>query len=115
MAIVTIGILAHVDAGKTTLTERILADSGVITAVSAVAAFDLNTRTVNLIEIPLYGDVVAEAERSLRALDGVQSQPRRLARGTRAAHLPTPIVVNTKKRLGARGETRRLPCTHFGR
>jgi ribosomal protection tetracycline resistance protein len=106
MAIVNIGILAHVDAGKTTLTERILVDGGVITVVSAVAAFDLNTHTVNLIDIPRYGDVAAEAERS---------QPRRLACGTHAANFRTSIVVNTMNRLGARGETRRFPCILFGR
>lgn len=95
MAIVNIGILAHVDAGKTTLTERILFEAGVITSVgsvdkgttqtdtmaleqargitiqSAVVSFQLNTRKVNLIDTPGHGDFVAEVERSLRVLDGV--------------------------------------------
>jgi ribosomal protection tetracycline resistance protein len=95
MAIVNIGILAHVDAGKTTLTERILFESGVITSVgsvdkgttqtdtlelerargitiaSAVVSFHLNTLKVNLIDTPGHGDFVAEVERSLRVLDGV--------------------------------------------
>ncbi|MDQ6906729.1 MAG: TetM/TetW/TetO/TetS family tetracycline resistance ribosomal protection protein [Chloroflexota bacterium] len=95
MAIVNIGILAHVDAGKTSLTERILFETGVITAVgsvdkgttqtdtmdlerargitiqSAVVSFQLNTLKVNLIDTPGHADFVAEVERSLRVLDGV--------------------------------------------
>ncbi|MCA1666013.1 MAG: TetM/TetW/TetO/TetS family tetracycline resistance ribosomal protection protein [Thermomicrobia bacterium] len=95
MAIVNIGILAHVDAGKTTLTERILFETGVIASVgsvdkgttqtdttemerargitilSAVVSFPLHTRKVNLIDTPGHTDFVAEVERSLRVLDGV--------------------------------------------
>ena len=95
MAIVNIGILAHVDAGKTSLTERILFETGVITSIgsvdkgttqtdtlelerargitikSAVVSFPLNGLTVNLIDTPGHADFVAEVERSLRVLDGV--------------------------------------------
>lgn len=95
MAIVNIGILAHVDAGKTSLTERILYETGVtkvigsvdkgttqtdtmelerargITIKSAVVSFHLNQRKVNLIDTPGHADFVAEVERSLRVLDGV--------------------------------------------
>ena len=95
MAIVNIGILAHVDAGKTSLTERILFETGVITSVgsvdkgttqtdtmelerargitikSAVVSFQLNALKVNLIDTPGHTDFVAEVERSLRVLDGV--------------------------------------------
>jgi ribosomal protection tetracycline resistance protein len=95
MAIVTIGILAHVDAGKTTLTERVLFESGVISALgsvdkgttqtdalelerargisikSAVVSFQLNTLKVNLIDTPGHADFVAEVARSLEVLDGV--------------------------------------------
>jgi len=95
MAIVNIGILAHVDAGKTSLTERILFETGVIKSVgsvdkgttqtdtmelerargitiqSAVVSFQLNKLKVNLIDTPGHGDFVAEVERSLRVLDGV--------------------------------------------
>lgn len=95
MAIVNIGILAHVDAGKTSLTERILFETGVIRSVgsvdkgttqtdtlelerargitiqSAVVSFQLNTLKVNLIDTPGHTDFVAEVERSLRVLDGV--------------------------------------------
>jgi ribosomal protection tetracycline resistance protein len=95
MAVVTLGILAHVDAGKTSLTERILYETGVIQSVgsvdkgttqtdtmelerargitikSAVVSFQLNNLTVNLIDTPGHADFVAEVERSLRVLDGV--------------------------------------------
>ncbi len=95
MAIVNIGILAHVDAGKTSLTERILFETGVIKTVgsvdkgttqtdtmdlersrgitikSAVVSFQLHHLKVNLIDTPGHGDFVAEVERSLRVLDGI--------------------------------------------
>jgi len=95
MAIVNLGILAHVDAGKTSLTERILFETGVIDAIgsvdkgttqtdtlelertrgitikSAVASFQLGSLTVNLIDTPGHADFVAEVERSLRVLDAV--------------------------------------------
>src|SRR6478672_4014428 len=95
MAIVNIGILAHVDAGKTTLTERILFETGVIKSIgsvdkgttqtdtmelerargitirAAVVSFQLNTLKVNLIDTPGHADFIAEVERSLRVLDAV--------------------------------------------
>ena len=95
MAILNIGILAHVDAGKTSLTERILYETGVIAAIgsvdkgttqtdtlelerargitikSAVVSFQLDHLKVNLIDTPGHADFVAEVARSLRVLDGV--------------------------------------------
>src|SRR3954453_3400007 len=95
MAIVTIGILAHVDAGKTSLTERILYETGVIRSIgsvdkgttqtdtlelerargitikSAVVSFQLGDLKVNLIDTPGHTDFVAEVERSLGVLDAV--------------------------------------------
>lgn len=138
MAILNLGILAHVDAGKTTLTERILYETGVIAAAgsvdkgttqtdtleierargitikAAVVSFQLGDLKVNLIDTPGHSDFIAEVERSLRVLDGavlvvsavegVQSQTRRLAAALRAAGLPFIIFVNKIDRLGARGE-----------
>src|SRR5215211_9217221 len=138
MAIVNIGILAHVDAGKTSLTERILFETGVIRAVgsvdkgttqtdtlelerargitikSAVVSFQLGDLKVNLVDTPGHSDFVAEVERSLSVLDGVilvvsavegvQSQTRRLVRAIRSANLPMIIFVNKIDRVGARGE-----------
>jgi ribosomal protection tetracycline resistance protein len=89
-----LGILAHVDAGKTTLTERLLYESGVIDAVgsvdagttqtdslaleqqrgitirSAVTSFALADVHVNLIDTPGHPDFIAEVERVLSVLDG---------------------------------------------
>jgi ribosomal protection tetracycline resistance protein len=91
---VNIGILAHVDAGKTSLTERLLFETGVIgrlgsvdagttqtdrgeierrrgiTIKSAVAAFSIGDLRVNLIDTPGHSDFVAEVERALGVLDG---------------------------------------------
>lgn len=95
MANLNLGILAHVDAGKTTLTERILYETGVIAAPgsvdkgttqtdsrelerargitiwSAVASFRLGDLTVNLIDTPGHGDFIAEVARALDVLDAV--------------------------------------------
>ena len=89
-----LGILAHVDAGKTTLTERLLYGAGVIDAVgsvdkgttqtdslaleqqrgitirSAVVSFSIDDVTVNLIDTPGHPDFIAEVERVLAVLDG---------------------------------------------
>ena len=89
-----LGILAHVDAGKTTLTERLLHAAGVIDEVgsvdkgttqtdslaleqqrgitikSAVVSFPIDGVTVNLIDTPGHPDFIAEVERVLSVLDG---------------------------------------------
>ena len=89
-----LGILAHVDAGKTTLTERLLYAAGVIdeigsvdegttqtdsleleqrrgiTIKSAVVSFAIDDVTVNLIDTPGHPDFIAEVERVLNVLDG---------------------------------------------
>jgi ribosomal protection tetracycline resistance protein len=89
-----LGILAHVDAGKTSLTERLLHAAGVIdepgsvdagstrtdslalerqrgiTIKSAVVSFAIGDRTVNLIDTPGHPDFIAEVERVLSVLDG---------------------------------------------
>ena len=94
MRTLNLGILAHVDAGKTTLTERLLHAAGVIDEVgrvddgstqtdtltlerqrgitikSAVVSFVIDDVAVNLIDTPGHPDFVAEVERVLGVLDG---------------------------------------------
>src|SRR5580698_3558621 len=94
MRCLNLGILAHVDAGKTSLTERLLYAAGVIdhigsvdggdtqtdslalerqrgiTIKSAVVSFVIGDVTVNLIDTPGHPDFIAEVERVLSVLDG---------------------------------------------
>src|SRR2546423_8040994 len=94
METLNLGILAHVDAGKTTLTEQLLYAAGVIDEVgsvdhgstqtdslalerqrgitikSAVVSFVVDDVVVNLIDTPGHPDFIAEVERVLSVLDG---------------------------------------------
>ena len=94
MHVINLGIVAHVDAGKTTLTERLLYAAGVVDTVgsvdkgtthtdslalerergitirAAVVSFEIGQTTVNLIDTPGHPDFIAEVDRSLGVLDG---------------------------------------------
>jgi ribosomal protection tetracycline resistance protein len=93
LALLNLGIVAHVDAGKTSLTERLLFEAGAvdrpgsvdsgttrtdsmdlerrrgITIRAAVTSIDLGGLTVNLLDTPGHPDFIAEVERSLAVLD----------------------------------------------
>ena len=115
-----LGILAHVDAGKTTLTERLLYAAGAIDAVgsvdkgttqtdslalerergitikSAVASFALGDVHVNLIDTPGHPDFIAEVERVLGVLDGAVL----VVSAVEGVQPQTRVLMRALKRLG---------------
>ncbi|MFF9604062.1 GTP-binding protein [Streptomyces sp. NPDC014684] len=114
-----LGILAHVDAGKTSLTERLLHAAGVtdeigsvdagstrtdtlalerrrgITIKSAVVSFPLDTVTVNLIDTPGHPDFIAEVERVLGVLDGAVL----VVSAVEGVQAQTRVLMRTLRRL----------------
>ncbi|GAA0609183.1 TetM/TetW/TetO/TetS family tetracycline resistance ribosomal protection protein [Kribbella sandramycini] len=114
------GIVAHVDAGKTSLTERLLYAAGVIDRVgrvddgntqtdsmelerrrgitirSAVVAFELGDLSVNLIDTPGHADFIAEVERALSVLDGAVL----VLSAVEGVQAQTRLLMRTLRRLG---------------
>ena len=93
MSLLNLGIVAHVDAGKTSLTERLLFEAGAVDALgrvddgttatdsmelerrrgitirAAVTSFALDDLAVTILDTPGHPDFIAEVERSLTVLD----------------------------------------------
>jgi ribosomal protection tetracycline resistance protein len=115
----SVGIVAHVDAGKTTITEQFLFKAGIIKSIGRVdtgntvtdamelekergitiktstVSFDWNCTTINLLDTPGHMDFIAEVERSLSVLDGVV-----LAISAREGVQPqTKVLFNALKRM----------------
>ena len=126
MSTLNLGILAHVDAGKTSLTERLLYAAGAIDAVgsvdagstqtdtlalerqrgitikAAVAAFAVDGVAVNLIDTPGHPDFIAEVERALGVLDGAVL----VVAAVEGVQPQTRVLLRTLRRL-------RLPTVLF--
>ncbi|MFI7544044.1 GTP-binding protein [Actinoplanes sp. NPDC049599] len=120
MPTLNLGILAHVDAGKTSLTERLLfthgavatlgsvdagsttTDSGElerargITIRSAVASFALGDLRVNLLDTPGHPDFIAEVERALAVLDGAVL----VLSAVEGVQAQTRVLLRSLRRLG---------------
>ncbi|MFG2478950.1 GTP-binding protein [Streptomyces fagopyri] len=120
MHMLNLGILAHVDAGKTSLTERLLHTVGVIdeigsvddgstqtdslalerqrgiTIKSAVVSFAIDDDvTVNLIDTPGHPDFIAEVERVLAVLDGAVL----VVSAVEGVQAQTRVLMRTLRRL----------------
>lgn len=119
MRTLNLGILAHVDAGKTSLTERLLYAAGVIdeigsvdggntqtdsldqerrrgiTIKAAVASFVVGEVAVNLIDTPGHPDFIAEVERVLSVLDGAVL----VVSAVEGVQAQTRVLMRTLQRL----------------
>ena len=119
MHTVSLGIVAHVDAGKTSLTERLLFAAGVIdeigsvddgstqtdtlelerqrgiTIKSAIASFSVGGVTVNLLDTPGHPDFIAEVERALGVLDGAVL----VVSAVEGVQAQTRVLMRTLRRL----------------
>ena len=120
MSTLNLGIVAHVDAGKTSLTERLLFAAGVIddigrvddgntqtdtlalerqrgiTIKSAVVSFAVGDLTVSLIDTPGHPDFIAEVERTLAVLDGAVL----VISAVEGVQAQTRVLMRALRRLG---------------
>ncbi|KAB8161348.1 GTP-binding protein [Streptomyces sp. 3MP-14] len=120
MSTLNIGVLAHVDAGKTSLTERLLFDNGAIarlgsvdtgdtrtdagelerergiTIRTAVAPFALGDRRINLVDTPGHPDFIAEVERALSVLDAAVL----VLSAVEGVQAQTRVLMRSLRRMG---------------
>ncbi|WP_231954603.1 elongation factor G [Actinoplanes derwentensis] len=120
MSLLNLGIVAHVDAGKTSLTERLLFEAGAvsqpgsvddgttrtdsmdlerrrgITIRAAVTSISLGDLTVNLLDTPGHPDFIAEVERSLAVLDAAVL----VVSGVEGVQPQTVVIWRALRRIG---------------
>ena len=115
-----LGIVAHIDAGKTSLSERLLHHAGVIDTIgrvdhgdtrtdslalerqrgitirSTVVSFEVDGVTVDLVDTPGHPDFIAEVERALSVLDAAVL----VVSAVEGVQAQTRILMRTLRRLG---------------
>ncbi len=133
--VLTLGVFAHANAGKTTITEHLLYHTGVIKSVGRVdfgdtvtdnlkvekergitvrdtlVSFELDGKTIQLIDTPGHVDFSAEVERAISVLDGailvisgvegIEAQTFTIWRALQEKNVPVIIFINKMDRKGA--------------
>ena len=133
--VLTLGIFAHANAGKTTITEHLLYHTNVIDSIGrvdtgntvtdnmkveqergitvrdSIVSFELNDKTIQLIDTPGHVDFSAEVERAINVLDGailvisgvegLEAQTYTIWRALQEKNVPVIIFINKMDRQGA--------------
>ena len=133
--VLTLGVFAHANAGKTTITEYLLYYTGVIKNIGRVdlgntvtdnlkieikrgitvrdtlVSFQLNNKTIQLIDTPGHVDFSAEVERAISVLDGailvvsgvegLEAQTYTIWHALQEKNIPVIIFINKMDRQGA--------------
>lgn len=133
--VLTLGIFAHANAGKTTITEHLLYHTNVIDSIGrvdtgntvtdnmkveqergitvrdSIVSFELNDKTIQLIDTPGHVDFSAEVERTINVLDGailvisgvegLEAQTYTIWRALQEKNVPVIIFINKMDRQGA--------------
>ena len=133
--VLTLGLFAHANAGKTTITEHLLYHTNVIDSIGrvdtgntvtdnmkveqergitvrdSIVSFELNDKTIQLIDTPGHVDFSAEVERAINVLDGailvisgvegLEAQTYTIWRALQEKNVPVIIFINKMDRQGA--------------